>query len=298
MWRYDGDIESVEYCVLCDSTSFEEDIVFAKKLGLINPFSCKKCSQCGLRWLSPRPTQRGYELVYTMDNYFGGEHSPENFAVLEDSRKEMFRDRLKRIGSYCSSGQKTLLDIGAATGQFVHEARNTGFDAKGIELSAEAREEAIKKYSINLSGDSLKDLFLQGYRFDVIHMNHVFEHVLEPDKCLQECNNLLNKNGLLVIEVPQQFYNDLDRLKILLLMSKKPSFTTYSLHHTYFYTPNTLTSLLKRYNFSVCGLRTANLANTPLSPPNYKNFILAFYLFFSDKIHKGGNIIELFSFKK
>lgn len=268
---------------------------------MIDPFSCKRCSCCGLRWLSPRPTQDGYQLIYTMDNYFGdGELSPEKFSSLEKNRKLLFRDRLKKISGYCSTThrQKTILDVGAATGQFVYEAKRMDYNAIGIELSHEAREEARRRYSVELYENTLEDFFSQGYRFDIIHMNHVFEHILHPDRCLQECNRLLKENGLLLIEVPQQFYNDIDRLKKILLIKKRPFFTPYSLHHTYFYTPKTLTLLLRKYNFLNCRLKTANLANTPLYPLNFRNSILAIYLFISDKIHRGGNIIEVFARKE
>jgi 2-polyprenyl-3-methyl-5-hydroxy-6-metoxy-1,4-benzoquinol methylase len=297
--QYDGGVESVECCALCDSTSYKADTLFSQKLGLIAPFECKKCTQCGLRWLSPRPTQNGYEQIYTMDNYFGGEHSEENYSTVVKIRKVLFRKRLKEMSRYFTNANrpKTLLDIGAATGEFVYEAKCNGYDAIGIELSSDARQQAKEKYSINLYENSLEELFTEGYRFDIIHMNHVFEHILNPNACLQECNNLLTKKGLLVIEVPQQFLNDIDRLKKILNMSKKPAFTPYSLHHTYFFTPKTITLILKKHSFSICKLGTANLANTPLWPFSFKNSVLAIYLSLSDKIHRGGNIIEVFAQK-
>jgi 2-polyprenyl-3-methyl-5-hydroxy-6-metoxy-1,4-benzoquinol methylase len=298
--RYDGEIESVEICALCHSTYKKADTFFSKKLGLIAPFQCMKCVQCGLRWLSPRPTQSGYKQIYTMDNYFGGEHSVESYSSVIETRRLLFRERLKEIKNYFTNDDqpKKILDVGAAIGEFVHEAECNGFDAVGIELSSEARQQAKEKYSVNLFEYTLEELFLKGYCFDVIHMNHVFEHMLDPNKCLQECNKLLKQNGLLVIEVPNQFLNDIDRLKKILHMNRKPAFTSYSLHHTFFYTPKTITHLLKKNNFTIRRFDTANLANTPLWPPSFKNSILAVYLFLSNKIHRGGNIIEVFAQKK
>ena len=123
-------------------------------------------------------------------------------------------------------------------------------------------------------------------------MNHVFEHILYPEKCLQECRELLNNEGLLISEVPQQFYNDIERLKRMLRIYKKPVFNPYSLHHAYFYTPNTIISMIEKYCFLVCQVKT----NRMLSPMNnFKNLILSIYLFVSDKLHKGGSIIEVFA---
>ncbi|MGR0479912.1 MAG: methyltransferase domain-containing protein [Candidatus Electronema sp. V4] len=296
-WQYNGEVEVVDYCILCESNhSTEVDSNFSNRLGLIDPFKCRKCSTCGLRWLSPRPTQEGYKLIYTMDNYFGGEYSQESFSILEKSRAKLFRDRLKRTSRLFNEyqGGKTLLDIGAATGQFVYEANMAGYNAFGIELSPEAIEQARKRYSVSLRQQSLQDLITQGYKFDIIHMNHVFEHILDPTICLKQCKKLLNVNGVLIIEVPQQFYNNLDKLKDILLMNSKHLFTPYSLHHTYFYTPNTLTMLLKDNGFAIRSLRTSNPANTPLWPISFKNIFLLIYLHCSDYL-KQGNIIEIFS---
>lgn len=296
-WQYNSTIETVDFCILCDlSYSVEIDFDFSIRLGLIDPFECKKCSNCGLRWLSPRPTQEGYKLIYTMDNYFGGEYSQESFLILEKRRAKLFRDRLKRISRLFkeSQSEKTLLDIGAATGQFVYEANMAGYTTVGIELSSEAIEQAQKRYSVNLKQESLQDLIKQGYKFDIIHMNHVFEHILDPVVFLKQCRRLLNINGVLIIEVPQQFYNNLDKLKNILLMNSKIHFTPYSLHHTYFYTPKNLTMLLEKYGFTICSLRTSNPANTPVWPISFKNTFLLIYLHLSDYF-KRGNIIEIFS---
>jgi 2-polyprenyl-3-methyl-5-hydroxy-6-metoxy-1,4-benzoquinol methylase len=298
-FQYKGEIESIEICALCNSSSSEIDEIFSKNLGLIDPFKCKKCKKCGLRWLSPRPTQEGYKSIYTMDNYYEGDCAVEKYSSVVQLRKNVFRKRIAEISHYFDKKNqiKTILDIGAATGDFVYEAKRVGFESVGIELSADARQQAMKKYSIRLYDYTLEDLFQKGYRFDIIHMNHVFEHILNPNMLLKECNKLLTKNGLLVIEVPQQLCNDLDRLKKILRITKEIAFTPYSLHHTYFYTPKTISSLLKRHNYSIKRIRTANLENTPLVPFNIVNITLAIYLALSDKIHRGGNMIEVFAQK-
>ncbi len=295
-WRYDGDIEYVNICVLCSSELFETDAIFSEKLDLIPPFSCKKCLSCGLRWLSPRPTQKGYELIYTKDNYFGdGTLSPENFSCLEKNRKLLFQNRLQKISKYLPKNnyQKTILDIGAATGSFVYEANLMGYKAIGIELSPDAREEAKKKYSIELQSDTIDDLLYKKYKFDIIHMNHVFEHFLHPDKCLQSCHDLLDDNGLIVIEIPQQFNNDIDRLKRIFRTSKRNTFNPYSLHHTYFYNINTITRLIENQNFKICHLTT----NTSLNKKYFKNLLLSIFIYLSDCLHKGGSTIEIFARK-
>ena len=84
-----------------------------------------------------------------------------------------------------------------------------------------------------------------------------------------------------------------DRLKRVLGISKQPQFTAYSLHHTYFFVPQTITKLLEKKNFRVQRLATSNPARTPVRPFNIVNVLLTTLLFLSDITHRGGNIIEL-----
>jgi hypothetical protein len=56
--------EVVTHCILCKHRVCESDSWFSKQLRLIAPFDIKKCNLCGLRWLSPRPTQEEYKQLY------------------------------------------------------------------------------------------------------------------------------------------------------------------------------------------------------------------------------------------
>ena len=172
-----------------------------------------------------------------------------------------------------------------------------GHRAEGLELSQGAREQAKKRYSIDLIAGELGDI-QGGESYDVIHMNHVFEHLPDPSAAMEICNKLLKQNGLLVLEVPREFYNDLDRLKKLLGWKRRKEFNAYSLHHTYFYTPKTLAKLIRQCGFGIKRLRTRNPAITPLIPFKLRNFFLRWYLWIADKTHQGGNIIEVFAVKK
>jgi 2-polyprenyl-3-methyl-5-hydroxy-6-metoxy-1,4-benzoquinol methylase len=250
-----------------------------------------------LRWLSPRPTAKVYTALYAYDNYFAGEQAIEDYAHLAQERFPYFADRLTKIEDLLAQRSGlSILDIGAATGEFVHLARGRGHDASGIEISAGAREIALKKYNIQLFEEGVEN-FVPHTLYDVIHMNHVLEHMPYPDQILTKCWDLLKPQGLLVVEVPQQFDNDLDRLRRFLHLHKLPIFNNYSLHHTYFFTPKTIKSLLVSKHFSIILLTTANSQRTPFFPINLKNLFLRYYLMLSDRLHKGGNIIEIFSKK-
>jgi len=292
-----SETETIGQCIICADSKIFCDKRFKALLGLIHPYGVKKCSKCGLRWLSPRPTEKGYCELYKFETYFEGQNAVESYATLAIKRRNYFIKRLCRIEKIAAMPfSLKILDIGAATGEFVYEAVKRGHYAVGLEISEGAREKARKQYNIDLIEGNIWDLPKTDL-FDVVHMNHVLEHFPNPAKELSFAYRLLKKGGMLVVEVPQQFENDLDRIRRLLHISKGSTFNNYSIHHTYFFSPATLVRLLDKQNFSVISLNTANPHLTPLKPFNLKNLFLRILLQTADKVHKGGNIIEAYAKK-
>jgi len=291
--------ERIDKCALCECAG-RNDSRFRALLKLLDPYQVQQCPNCGLRWLSPRPNAEGYRQLYSGDSYFGGSGaSPVDYASVVVERLSYFRKRIRRAATLIgASGALSILDYGAATGEFVAVAREEGHLCDGIELSDDARAQAEQHLGVRLySPDQIESLVPE--RFDVLHMNHVLEHVPDPVKHIQWCAKMLKPGGLLVIEVPQQFDNDLDCLRRLIGWGgQQQRFDAYSLHHTYFFSPSCLQSLLERGGFEVSQLRTFNPDKTPLWPIRPSLWALFALLSVADKAHKGGNIIEVFAARK
>lgn len=287
--------ETVAGCILCPAAAVDTDLRFGRLLGLVEPYQVQICLSCGLRWLSPRPTAAAYQRLYAYDSYFEGEHVVESFRVLAGKRIPHFHNRLRTLERMLRTRDRplTILEVGAATGEFAHAAQMRGHTALGYEISDGAREFARREYGVELTPGDLADT--PATSVDVIHMNHVLEHLADPRQTLLECWRVLRPNGLLAVEVPQQFDNDLDRLKSLLGLTKAPSFTPYSLHHTYFFTPETLRRLTQAAGFETGLVSTASPGYTPLWPPHIANLLLRIYLSLADRVHQGGNIIEIYA---
>ena len=289
------DKEPVRNCILCGSRTSEHDARWQAYLALPAEYGVARCRSCDLRWLDPRPSAAGYRVLYSDENYFGGAGaSPVEYQHVMVSRRDYFERRLRGIErSRGITSGLSILDYGAAAGDFVALARARGHHCDGIELSADARGQSESLHGVRLmsaeEGDALPDA-----SYDVLHMNHVLEHMADPLAHLRWCSRVLKLGGLLVAEVPQQFENDLDRLRRLFhLGGKQRQFDAYSLHHTYFFTPASLPALAVRAGFSVFHLRTFNADKTPLWPPVLRNWVLRFGLSLADRLHSGGNILEL-----
>lgn len=291
-------VETVGDCLLCGGVAGQHDHRWYEYLGLIQPFDILRCPRCELRWLSPRPDAEGYRKLYSSDMYFGGKGaSPADYSDEAKNRMDYWRARVRTAVAALGGNRPTVsfLDYGAATGEFVRVALEEGHACTGMELSADARAAAKARNGVSLlSPEQMEEI--SSMRFDVIHMNHVLEHMPNPLAHLYWCANRLNSDGLLVLEVPQQFDNDLDRLRRWLRAGgKRPHFDAYSLHHTYFFNPGTMAALLRKAGFQIKTLTTFNRNKTPLWPPAMKNWILRPMLYSADALHRGGNIIEVYA---
>lgn len=289
--------EQVSTCLLCSGVAGIDDRRFKLLLMLPDPYAIKRCPTCGLRWLSPRPNADGYRHLYSQEFYFGGNGaSPIQYETIASDRFNYFRKRIHHAVSILKrDAPLSILDYGAATGDFVAAARAEGHQCDGIELSDDARAAAKQRLDISLLSPMEIESLKPG-QFDLLHMNHVLEHMPDPAAHLRWCASLLKPDGLLVFEVPQQFDNDLDRLRRMLGCGGRQSrFDAYSLHHTYFFSPNTALLLLRRNGFESLRLRTFNADKTPLWPPRVKPWILFILLSVADKLHGRGNVIEAFA---
>lgn len=289
--------EELQYCVICGNRNIFEDSWAAKRLGLIEPYKVKVCSKCDLKWLSPRPTEQEYKKIYLENEYFTGNKVPQVYEDIVKKRIPYFKKRCLRIKKVIGLQKIKLLDIGAATGEFAKIANEMGIEAIGIEISRWACEIAKEKHNINLICKDLLDCDFPDSYFDVVQMNHVFEHIVNPLNFLKKVKKILKKNGLLVLEVPYQFDNYLEKVKKILGRTKYPKYSLFSIHHPFFYSPKSISLLLNKYNFRILSLKTFDLHNPSLEIDSnfiFGKIIKVAILFTASFFNKGG-FIEIFA---
>lgn len=283
-------VETVHDCLLHPDAEVTAAPRLAARLALRPPYDTRRCTRCGLHWLSPRPTADGYDALYSYDVYFEGPETVESYARVAALRRWSFHRRLIRLEGHLDRGRLRILDVGAATGEFVVAALRRGHRAVGLEPSAGARREARRRHGVEMLAGA-HDLD-PGERFDVVHLNHVLEHLPDPLETLRRLGRQLAPGGSLLVEVPQQLGNDVDRLKALLGRDER-RFDAYSLHHTYFFTAATLAETVRRADLEVIAQRTFHWGLTPPRPFSPRNLLLGSFLWLSDRLHGGGPVLEV-----
>lgn len=258
-------------CPLCQSTKSQQMDVYSSILNLpgnseSSAFLCKDCSNCYLWPYIPD------ELISELYNksYFTGisdsggllnvpSSSSDYETEFAAARLNKFRETVKELICYVPNA-RNILDIGAATGEFLAVAREHGIAVTGIELSPYAAARAKEKFGFVFHEIRIEDY--QGVeRYDLIHMNHVFEHFRYPHQALERLASLLAPKGVIYVEVPFQF-NLFEVIKYRLTGQRK-IFDVFSVHHPIFYRPATLKKIFNDHGFNCKSLRVFNWSRYP-----------------------------------
>ncbi len=168
-------------------------------------FEVMKNEEFDLLVTSPSPLDM--DEYYESDRYIS--HTDSKKTILDNIyqivKKQMLKKKLHLINSFETEG-KTILDVGAGTGDFLAFCKKNDWTVFGTEPNKKARSLAKNK-GINLK-DSLE--YYNGTRFDIVTLWHVLEHVKDVQKTIAQLKNTLKPNGVLLVAVPN--YKSYDAL--------------------------------------------------------------------------------------
>lgn len=89
-----------------------------------------------------------------------------------------------------------LLEVGCGPGFFLAEAKRRGWQETGVETMEVLAEHARDASGLNVRvGDLAQSAFPEGH-FDVVHLNEVIEHVVDPIALLTEMRRVLRPGGM------------------------------------------------------------------------------------------------------
>jgi len=109
-------------------------------------------------------------------------------------------------------GITQMLEVGCSVGNTLEAAARRNISALGIDISDYAVNFCREK-GFNAETRSLEELRQAGLGFDLVFMQHVLEHFTDPFEILGICHQLLNKDGLMLIMVPNSTFRPAERLR-------------------------------------------------------------------------------------
>ena len=185
--------DSKLYCMICKGIEYK---LVCKKLG----YKYVSCSSCQVVRQYPYPSQNEIDRYYI--NYQSKKSSDsvylteEGFSIFKRDKEFTFKDLM--IDDKGGLSNKSILDVGCGTGQFVRMMAEKTKLIKGIDKSEECINTAQSK-GLNCSS---QDFMLESKSYDVITMWHLIEHLLNPIEFIEHSYRLLSPGGWLIIETP------------------------------------------------------------------------------------------------
>lgn len=261
-------------CPLCGSNEFKPYINTKDYFLTQEEFQIIRCCNCGFKLTKPKPEQSKIGDYYKSEEYISHNSNKTNFKTLlyKWARKRAVKYKIDIVKKYSAAvnTKATLLDIGCGTGYFLSQAKKKGLLCYGFEPIDEARIQAQKINPHSLIYDQQQfDLITQ--QFNVITMWHVLEHLYNLSEDLSKIIKLMQKNGVLIIAVPNPESFDAQYYREFWAAYDVP-------RHLYHFTKNDINAIAVKYN----------LCLTEVFPLKFDSYYVSLL---SEKYKKSGTLM-------
>ncbi len=202
------------------------------------------CDECSFSYIKTKEAQNDEVFSISHKSFY-------NRSIIRDNeRTELFKKKIvkKRIAVYEKILKKkpvNILEIGCGTAVISDGFSKYGIDYTGIELDKNMYNFALSKSRNVIYGDFLKKSFKK--KFDILFASQVVEHIDEPNTFFNKCNEVLSKDGILHIDVP----NDRSLISYIRKIFKNSEYygAIRPPYHMRAYSSNSLKKLFIKNNF-------------------------------------------------
>lgn len=240
-------------------------------------------NQSGFISIKDLPSDIELEKFYEK-HYFQDEKTrPKSYQLSYDDREKKHIDLVNDLSFHAictinpnwKKNPGSLLEIGVGEGYSLARAQFYGWSVQGVDFG----DHGLQKFNPQIidkleKGNIFKILekySKENKKFDVCIVKNVLEHVIDPKELLNTLRNLLKKNGILVLTVPNDFSKLQLRALELGLVNEK--FWLMPPQHLHYFNSENICSFLEENNFSILDL--------------YSSFPIDFFLYSS-----GSNYIK------
>jgi 2-polyprenyl-3-methyl-5-hydroxy-6-metoxy-1,4-benzoquinol methylase len=195
-------MKEVLICPICQSTKFDFSLNCKDYTVSHEIFTIARCVKCNFKVTSPAPENQDLGNYYNSNDYIS--HTSKSNSFIDSlyllARTYTLNWKIRVIKKAIpNSTEVRILDYGCGTGEFLQKCKSNGWQIEGIEPSEHARIKAQLNCNHHIA-PTIDDVPTK--EFNIISLWHVLEHVPELNSTLSALHNKLQKNGRLLVALP------------------------------------------------------------------------------------------------
>ncbi len=162
--------------------------------------------------ISDKPTSEELQKYYADKYYQEGkgsyelQYSKDELTYFQAKLEQRLAILQRQVPQFCGETKGSILDVGCGEGFALAFFRKNGWSVKGIDFSSAGVESKNPNcMDVLATGDIFALLQAEikaGNTYDVIWLQNVLEHVIDPLGLLESLRTLISPNGLAVVTVP------------------------------------------------------------------------------------------------
>jgi 2-polyprenyl-3-methyl-5-hydroxy-6-metoxy-1,4-benzoquinol methylase len=196
-----GMVPAPQTCPLCGGESRFFSAARDYLHGTPGAFVLLRCTQCEVTFTSPQLTTEEVGAYYRADGREGDAPPPELTRRRMRLLRSIAEPKDALIRRYVPEGR--LLDIGCNDGSFLLGMKLLGWRGlDGVERNFGAVSRARARGLEVVQALFPEEVGRIRGRYDVVVMSHVLEHLVAPRSALQAAAVLLERNGILLVTLP------------------------------------------------------------------------------------------------
>jgi SAM-dependent methyltransferase len=239
--------EKIEFpCPVCDSEKREKFLdpwvdeqdpakLYGAASGIPGTQYLVKCTDCQMIYESPR-----FDAATIVKGYMASQEADHD-SQYPMRVNSFYQTLVKHTHRLPPKGAK-VLDIGTAGGAFLDAAKKFGYDAHGMEPSADLVARG-KARGLQIEQGTIDNHTFEPNSFDMVCLWDVIEHLPDPKAALLEIRKLLKPDGIFLINFP-----DIGTTQAKLAGRRFWWILSVHLHH---FTRNSIRDICDRTGFEV-----------------------------------------------
>lgn len=223
------------------------------RYGYPGKFSVYSCAHCQHMTLYPKLSEGEIGDIYSM-YYPRKAFSGKTIRASVDSELRPYSSFKRWIKGVNNQGQfkahetELVLDIGAGSCESLLYLKDRGIKGCGVE--ADINVKAIAEYfELEVYIESLAEFKERNKKFDLIILNQVIEHFINPFELVKNLSDLLNSGGRIIISCP----NANSLFRVIFARSWINWHVPYHQHH---FSRLSLERLFSKFDFKIISTKT------------------------------------------